>query len=84
MPTILLLNGWRFYFYSNENNEPIHIHVQKAEMEAKFWLREDIFDIEEAFSYHMNPKDVRDVRRIIFDHFDYFIDEWKKYQENKR
>ena len=42
MPIILLLNGWRFYFYSNENNEPIHIHIQKAEMEAKFWLKEDV------------------------------------------
>ena len=54
MPTILLIFGWRFYFYSNENNEPIHIHVEKAEMEAKFWLDEDLFEISEAFSYNMN------------------------------
>jgi hypothetical protein len=26
MPTVLLLNGFRFFFYSNENNEPVHIH----------------------------------------------------------
>jgi hypothetical protein len=83
MPTILLLNGWRFYFYSNENNEPVHIHVQKAEMEAKFWLREDIFDIEEAYSYQMNSKDLREVRKIIFDHFDYFIKEWNEYLKSK-
>ncbi len=36
MPTVLLILGWRFYFFSNENNEPIHIHVSKAEMEGKF------------------------------------------------
>jgi len=83
MPTILLLNGWRFYFYANENNEPVHIHVQKAEMEAKFWLREDIFDIEEAYSYQMSSKDLREVRKIIFDHFDYFIKEWNEYLKSK-
>jgi hypothetical protein len=52
-------------------------------MEAKFWLREDIFDIEEAYSYQMNSKDLREVRKIIFDHFDYFIKEWNEYLKSK-
>lgn len=32
--------GFRFFFYSNEGSprEPIHIHVEKADCEAKFWL----------------------------------------------
>ena len=47
MPTVLLVNGFRFYFYSNENNEPIHIHVEKAEGNAKFWLE----PIDEEYSY---------------------------------
>jgi len=34
MPTILLIMGWRFFFYSNERNEPIHIHARKAEKSA--------------------------------------------------
>ncbi|MGK3131381.1 DUF4160 domain-containing protein [Pantoea sp. C8B4] len=40
MPVILRLNGFRFFFYSNEGNprEPAHIHVIKAGTEAKFWL----------------------------------------------
>jgi Domain of unknown function (DUF4160) len=81
MPTILFLNGWRFHFYSNEGNEPIHIHVQKAEMEAKFWLREDLFEVEEAFVYNMDSKEVREVRRIIFAHFDYLVEAWEKYHQ---
>jgi hypothetical protein len=24
MPTILYVQGWRFHFYSNEGNEPMH------------------------------------------------------------
>ncbi|MBN2365585.1 MAG: DUF4160 domain-containing protein, partial [Calditrichaeota bacterium] len=28
MPTILYIYEWRFFFYSNERNEPIHIHCK--------------------------------------------------------
>ncbi len=32
MPTVLVWNGYRFYFFSNEGFEPPHIHVDKAEI----------------------------------------------------
>jgi hypothetical protein len=38
MPTLLLLNRFRFFFYSNENDEPIHVHVTKGEAAGKIWL----------------------------------------------
>ena len=38
MSTVLRLLGYRFYWYSNENGEPIHIHVRKENRKAKFWL----------------------------------------------
>jgi hypothetical protein len=79
MPTILLIAGWRFYFYANEGDEPIHIHAKKAEMECKFWLKEDLFEIEIALSYNMKNADIRDVKQIIYQHFDYIILEWKKF-----
>ena len=79
MPTILLVMGWRFFFYSNEKNEPIHIHCQKAEKECKYWLDVDKFDIEEAYSYNMNNKDKRDVKKIIFEYFEYIEKQWNKF-----
>ena len=48
MPTVLLVQGWRLFFYSDERNEPLHIHARKAECECKFWLNPDIYEIEEA------------------------------------
>jgi hypothetical protein len=36
MPTILIIAGWRLFFYSNEDNEPILVHTEKADMEGKF------------------------------------------------
>ena len=83
MPTILFIDGWRIFFYSNENNEPIHVHVQKAEMEGKFWIRKEEFEIDEEFIFNMNSKDKRDIRKIIFEHFDYIINEWNDFQNKK-
>jgi hypothetical protein len=40
MPVVFRERGFKFFFYSNEGNprEPIHIHVEKGTVEAKFWL----------------------------------------------
>ena len=38
MPTILRVDGHRFFFFSNESGEPPHIHVETADNYAKFWL----------------------------------------------
>jgi hypothetical protein len=84
MPTVILINGWRFFFYSNEQNEPIHIHCKKVESECKYWIKENEFEIELAFSFNMNPRDFRDVRRIIFQNFDHIISEWKKCKKGER
>lgn len=32
------IEGFSFYFFSNENNEPRHVHVRKGDGMAKFWL----------------------------------------------
>jgi hypothetical protein len=83
MPTILLIRGWRFFFYANEGDEPIHIHCRKGEKECKYWLDRRNFDLEEAFSYRMNGKDKREVKRMIFENFEYIESEWKKFQARK-
>ena len=83
MPTILTIRGWRFFFYANERNEPIHIHCRKGGAEAKYWLDVDIFGAMEAHAYNMSQADRRNVRRIIFEHFDYIIEEWNRFQERR-
>ncbi len=48
MPTILMIRGWRVFFYANEGNEPIHVHCRKGDRECKYWLDLENYDIEEA------------------------------------
>jgi hypothetical protein len=37
-PTLLLRNGFRLFFYSRETTGPPHVHVRRADAEAKLWL----------------------------------------------
>ena len=83
MPTVLIIDGWRFFFYSNEGNEPIHIHCLKGDKECKYWLDREFYDVQEAFAFNMNNKDRRDVKKIIFNHFELIEKAWDDFQEKR-
>ena len=38
MPTIARIGPYRFFFYSSNGTEPIHVHVERDDHTAKFWL----------------------------------------------
>ncbi len=38
MPEIFRLEGYVFFFYANEGNEPMHVHVRRGGGYAKFWI----------------------------------------------
>ena len=59
MPTGLLIKGYRFFFFSNEGNEAVHIHIEKADSYAKFWIEPLFVSVNHGFT----SKELRD-RRI--------------------
>ena len=38
MPTVLKIGPYRFFFYAGDRDEPEHIHVERDDKIAKFWL----------------------------------------------
>jgi hypothetical protein len=38
MPTVLRQGPYRFFWYSHEPNEPAHVHIDRVQCSAKFWL----------------------------------------------
>ena len=48
-------------------------------MECKFWLDIDEFEIKEAFVYNLTPAAKREIKRIIYEHFDYIVTEWNRF-----
>ena len=75
MPTILRTSGFRFFFYSNENSEPIHIHIEKGDATAKIWLE----PIEIENNYGFNSKEIKQILQIIQDNQLKFIQSWYDY-----
>ena len=76
MPTVLLKGGFRFFFYSNENNEPAHIHVEKGNGEGKIWL-EPIITI--AWFYGFTAGEEKEIAGIIEEHAAAFKNKWYEY-----
>lgn len=75
MPTVLRVGRYRFYFFSNENSEPPHIHIKAGDDEAKFWLN----PIELASSRGFNGSELNQIERIIRQHQTELIGVWNEY-----
>jgi len=83
MPTVLFKNGWRFFFFANEGDEPIHIHVVKAEKSCKFFLNEVQVELSLSSQRNMIGRDLKEVKEIIFENFNYIVESWKKFHKEK-
>jgi len=80
MPTLLLIEGFRFYFFSDERQEPPHVHVRKGDSVAKLWLR----PVDLAFARGFNRSELRRVRELTFEHQVFFIARWNEYFGHQR
>ncbi|WP_417738678.1 DUF4160 domain-containing protein [Rosistilla oblonga] len=38
MPTVFRNGPYRLFFYAGDRDEPAHVHVERDDYEAKFWL----------------------------------------------
>lgn len=75
MPTILRSGPYRFYFYSHEPNEPPHVHVDRENLSAKFWLE----PVSLAQNLGFRPKELRQVQGLIEQHQAQFVEAWNDY-----
>ena len=78
MPTILNINGYRFFFYSNEHL-PIHIHIEKDNSIAKFNLE----PIELVFSRKFNAAEIKEIRIFVEANQSLFKTKWHEYFNTK-
>lgn len=75
MPTVLRMKGYRFFFYSNEGNEPPHIHVEKGDAAAKYWL----IPVSEVYSFDFNQREKKELKTIILDNQVFLKEKWDEY-----
>jgi hypothetical protein len=80
MPKVLFFKGYEFFFYSNEGNEPMHIHVGKAGAIGKIWLEPKV---EVCYLYGFSPKERKEILFIVHDQLVLFRRFWNEYFEKQ-
>ena len=75
MPTILRIGPYRFYFYSHETTEPPHIHVDRDNQSAKFWLN----PVQLARNIGFSPRDLRVIERMVVEYQQKLLEKWDGY-----
>ncbi|HEV7276137.1 MAG TPA: DUF4160 domain-containing protein [Devosiaceae bacterium] len=78
MPTVLRTEGYRFFFYSLENDEPPHIHVEHGDRLAKYWLEL----VELASSRRFKAHELGVVRTLVEGHQRAFLKAWHEHLDD--
>lgn len=74
-PATLRSGPYRFYFFSHEPNEPPHIHVDRDDLSAKFWLE----PVSLGHNLGFSARELRQVEQIIGEHQSQFREAWRGY-----
>ncbi len=75
MPTVLRVGPFRFFFYAGDGNEPSHIHIERDECEAKFWLDPIRFERSRGF----RRKEISRIRELVEEHHQQLLESWNEF-----
>lgn len=75
MPTVLRINAYRFYFYSHEPNEPAHVHIDRDNSTAKFWLE----PVALAKNIGFSAKELRKLQSLVEENGVILVEAWYEY-----
>jgi hypothetical protein len=76
LPTVLKISSYRFHFYSNEGDEPPHIHVAFDDSECKFWLN----PVGLAKNMGIPAHRLREIERMVYQNQEFLLE---KFHEHK-
>lgn len=74
MPTVLRVDGFRFFFFSDEHL-PLHIHVEKGDG----YMRVELDTFKVTKRYKLSKTDERKIITIIQEHQQKLIGAWNEY-----
>ena len=74
MPTVLRSGPFRVYFYSPEPNERPHIHLDRDDQSAKFWLS----PIALARNLGFSPTELRRIQSLLNDNENLLMEKWNE------
>ena len=75
MPTIFRSGPYRFFFYASDRYEPHHIHVERDDKVAKFWL--DPIRLQNSGGF--NRFELKQIHSIMTENQDALMEAWNEY-----
>jgi hypothetical protein len=75
VPTVLIIGAYRFFFYSNEFGEPVHIHCHRDRAVAKFWLDPPALARSTGFS----ATELARIAKLVGEHRTLFEEAWNEH-----
>ncbi len=75
MPTVLRAGPFRFFFYAGDRGEPPHVHVERDDCEAKFWLD----PVRLGHSFGFGRKEINRIRELIAEHREQLLEGWNEF-----
>jgi uncharacterized protein DUF4160 len=75
MPTVLRSGPYRLFFYAGDANEPPHVHVEREECEAKFWL--DPVRLERSHGFAR--REINTILRFVEEHQQQLLGSWHEF-----
>ena len=82
LPNLFTVSGYKIYFGSNENDEPIHVHISKGKpfpRSTKVWITRHGGCILANNGSNIPRKELTELMEFISAQFFLICDEWKKF-----
>ncbi len=75
MPTVLRIGSYRFFFYAGDRHEPAHVHIEREDKSAKFWLDPVRFHNSGGFG----SNEINKLHRLVVQNQDSLLRAWNEY-----
>lgn len=75
MPTVLRAGPYRFFFYAGDREEPTHIHIEREDKVAKFWL--DPIRLQESGGF--SRSEIVRLHKLVIEYENSLLEAWDEY-----
>lgn len=75
MPTVLRIGPYRFFFFAGDREEPPHIHIERDEKIAKFWLE----PVRLQGSGGFNRREINQIRSLVEGNQQTILESWHEF-----
>lgn len=75
MPTVLRGGPYRFYSYASDRDEPPHVHVERDDGTAKFWL--DPVRLERSGGF--GRREINQIQHLVDENREHLLRSWNEF-----